>query len=188
MNKVMQLFLYFTGKQYSFLHKVVAFIPGTILFLGITPFILFYVSRFLSTYIPLHFPESIEQGLAASALLAATILMNWAMLALWIDGKGTPAPIAPTQKLVKTGPFKYCRNPIELGTGGYFMFIGTWFDGLMTGVLCQLFGMILGYSYIKLLEERELLLRFGKPYKEYLQSTPLFVPSLFAVKRRINDD
>ncbi len=187
MNKVMQLFLYFTGKQYSFLHKVVAFIPGTILFLGITPFILFHIARFLSIYIPLHFPESIEQGLAASALLAATILMNWAMLSLWIDGKGTPAPIAPTRKLVKTGPYKYCRNPIELGTGGYFMFVGTWFDGLMTGLLCQILGMILGYSYIKLIEERELMLRFGQPYKKYLLSTPLFIPAL-CTKRRLIDD
>jgi len=187
MDKVMQLFRYFTGKQYSFLYKIFAFIPGTILFFGITPFILFHVSCFLSSYIPVHFPEFIEQVLAASALLLAIILMNWAMLALWIDGKGTPAPIAPTQKLVKIGPYKYCRNPIELGTGGYLMFIGTWFDGLMTGLLCQLFGMVLGYGYVKLFEERELLLRFGQPYKKYLLSTPLFIPALFT-KRRLNDD
>ena len=78
-------------------------------------------------------------------------------------------------------------NPIEIGTGGYFLFIGIWFDGLLTGLLCQLFGMILGYGYIKLIEERELSLRFGEPYKEYLASTPLFVPSLFGKGRAKHD-
>jgi protein-S-isoprenylcysteine O-methyltransferase Ste14 len=67
------------------------------------------------------------------------------------------------------------------------MFVGTWFDGLMTGLLCQILGMILGYSYIKLIEERELMLRFGQPYKKYLLSTPLFIPAL-CTKRRLIDD
>lgn len=179
MDRIMQLFLFFTGKSYSFAYKVLSLIPGTIVFLGITPFILFHVSRYLSSFIPLSFPVSYEHVVAAVALFSAIFLMNCSMLILWANGKGTPAPIAPTQKLVTTGPYRYCRNPIELGTGGYFLFIGIWFDGLVTGLLCQIFGMILGYGYIKLIEERELALRFGEPYKEYLASTPLFVPSLF---------
>jgi len=187
MEKVMQLFLYFTGKQYSVFYRVLSLVPGTIVFLGITPFVLFHVSRYLSIYISLSVTESVEQVVAGVALFLAIILMNFAMLALWVDGKGTPAPIAPTQKLVRSGPYRYCRNPIELGTGGYFLFVGTCFDGLVTGMLCQLFGMILGYGYIKLIEERELALRFGRSYQEYLLCTPLFIPSLFAKRRKSND-
>jgi len=183
MDKVMQLFLGFTGKSYSFSYRIISLIPGTVVFLGITPLVLFYISRYLSSYLSFTCPESVESVVAVVALLLALILMNCAMLALWVDGKGTPAPIAPTQKLVTNGPYKYCRNPIELGTGGYFLFIGIWFDGLVTGLFCQFFGMILGYGYIKLIEERELKLRFGKPYKEYLLDVPLFVPSLFAKRR-----
>ena len=187
MDRVMRLFLYFTGKSYSFTYKVLSLIPGTVVFLGITPFVLFHFSCYLSSFIPFSCPVLYEHVVAAVALFLAIFLMNCSMLILWVDGKGTPAPITPTQKLVKTGPYRYCRNPIELGTGGYFLFIGIWFDGLITGLLCQLFGMILGYGYIKLIEERELLLRFGEPYKEYLACTPLFVPALFK-KRRVKHD
>ena len=183
MDKVMQLFLSFTGKSYSFSYKILSLIPGTIVFLGITPFILFHISRYLSAYIPCTCNKSIDQAVAVVALLVAILFMTYAMLALWIDGKGTPAPIAPTQKLVTSGPYKYCRNPIELGTGVYFLFIGTYFDGLLTGLFCQIFGMILGFGYIKLIEERELELRFGEAYRAYLLTTPLFVPSLFGKRR-----
>ena len=186
MDNVMQLFLRFTGKSYSFTYRVLSLIPGTIVFLGVTPFVLFHISSYLSSFIPVTFPEYYEHVVAAIALFSAIFLMNCSLLLLWTDGKGTPAPIAPTQKLVTTGPYKYCRNPIELGTGGYFLFIGIWFDGLVTGVLCQLFGMILGYGYIKLIEERELMLRFGEPYKNYLATTPLFIPALFS-RRRVHD-
>jgi len=188
MEKLMQLFLSFTRKSYSFPYKVLSLLPGTIVFLGITPFVLFRLSRYLSAFIPLPVPLAVEHVIAVTALFSAMFLMNSSLLVLWVDGKGTPAPITPTQKLVTTGPYKYCRNPIELGTGGYFLFIGIWFDGLLTGLLCQLFGMILGHGYIKLIEERELALRFGEPYKEYLAETPLFIPDFFARKRRTNND
>lgn len=187
MDRVMPLFLYFTGKPYSFPYKVLSLIPGTIVFLGITPFVLFHASRYLSSFVPLHCPIFYEHVVAAIALFFAIFLMTSSMLVLWLHGKGTPAPIAPTQKLVTTGPYKYCRNPIELGTGGYFLFIGIWFDGLVTGLFCQLFGMIIGYGYIKLIEERELSLRFGKPYRTYLATIPLFVPSLFGEGRKEHD-
>jgi protein-S-isoprenylcysteine O-methyltransferase Ste14 len=32
-----------------------------------------------------------------------------------LEGLGTPAPIAPTQKLVVTGLYRYVRNPIYIG-------------------------------------------------------------------------
>jgi protein-S-isoprenylcysteine O-methyltransferase Ste14 len=31
-----------------------------------------------------------------------------------LEGLGTPAPIAPTQKLVVTGLYRYVRNPIYI--------------------------------------------------------------------------
>jgi protein-S-isoprenylcysteine O-methyltransferase Ste14 len=43
-------------------------------------------------------------------------------------------------------------------------------------------GMLLGYSYIKIFEEQELKLRFGKKYEAYRDSTPLFIPRLFPGK------
>ena len=54
------------------------------------------------------------------AIRAAGILLILAGLPALIDsfvrfaleGLGTPAPLAPTQKLVVTGPYRYVRNPM----------------------------------------------------------------------------
>jgi protein-S-isoprenylcysteine O-methyltransferase Ste14 len=147
---------------------------------------LFFFSRYLSSFIPVSWPDNFEITIAVAALAAAVVLMSWGFLTLWFDGRGTPAPITPTKKLVTTGPYKYCRNPMELGTDLYFLFLGTWFDTLTTGLLCMLMGMLLGYGYIKIIEERELKLRFGKGYEEYRACTPLFFPSPFLQREKIH--
>jgi len=180
MQKIMELFLSFTSHSYSFTYKLLSLIPGTVVFLVISPLMLFFFSRYLGSFISICFPRNLEISIAAAALLTAVTLMSWGFVQLWFDGMGTPAPITPTKNLVTTGPYKYCRNPIELGTDFYFLFLGIWFDTLVTGLLCMLMGMLLGYGYIKIIEERELKLRFGKSYDEYRAATPLFFPRLFS--------
>lgn len=179
MARLMELFLSFTQNPHSRAYKLLSLVPGTIIFLIITPLFLFFFSRYLSHFIAITCPRNIEIGIAAAALIIALFFMSWALLVLWFAGQGTPAPIAPTQKLVTIGPYKYCRNPIELGTDLYFLAIGTWFDSLATGLLCMFMGMLLGFGYIKIIEERELRLRFGQKYDEYLKATPLFLCNPF---------
>ena len=179
MKKLMVLLLSFTYKTYSPAYKLLSLIPGTVVFLIISPLFLFFFSRYLSRFITIAWPRTLEIGIAVVALSAAVVLMTWGFVALWFDGRGTPAPITPTKKLVTTGPYKYCRNPIELGTHLYFLFLGTWFDSLTTGLLCMLMGMLLGYGYIKIIEERELKLRFDTSYEDYFARTPLFFPRIF---------
>ncbi len=187
MKKLMELLLSFTHKTYSPIYKLLSLVPGTVVFLIISPLFLFFFSRYLSSFIPIAWPGTLEISIAVVALSAAIVLMTWGFLTLWFDGKGTPAPITPTKKLVTTGPYKYCRNPIELGTDLYFLFLGTWFDSLTTGILCMLMGMLLGYGYIKIIEERELKLRFGISYEDYVARTPLFFPGLFSQRENNHD-
>lgn len=182
MKKLMDLFLGFTNKQYSNSYKIMALLPGSIVFLVISPLFLFLFSRYLNQFIPLHWPRTFELSVAITTIIIAITIMTWGTFSLWIEGKGTPAPIAPTSTLVTTGAYKYCRNPIELGTDLYFLALGTWLDTLNTGFLCMAFGMMLGYSYIRIIEERELNLRFGKEYDNYRTATPLFFPRLFLSK------
>jgi len=101
MKRIMDVFLSFTNKNYSTGHKFLSLIPGTVVFLIISPLFLFYFSRYLSRFISLSFPKTIEISIALTALLIAIIYMTWGMLALWIDGKGTPAPITPLTTLLQ---------------------------------------------------------------------------------------
>ena len=184
MEKLMALFIGFTHKTYSPAYKIFSMVPGSIVFLIISPLFLLYFSSIISRLIPIPWPRMAELLIAGTALGIAFTLMLWGFLALWVDGRGTPAPITPTKTLVTTGPYKYIRNPIELGTDLYFLFLGIIFDCLTTGILCLAMGMLLGYGYIKIIEERELKLRFGSPYEEYLAATPLFLPDMFFHRKR----
>jgi protein-S-isoprenylcysteine O-methyltransferase Ste14 len=169
-------FLKFVGKDYSPAYKIISLLPGTLVFLVLSPLVIFLLARYLSGFIPLVWPRFLELVVMAGALAIAMVLMFWALYELWFKGEGTPAPITPTRKLVCTGPYRFCRNPIELGTILYFLALGIWFDSLTTGIFCLIFGLLLGSGYIVLIEEHELRSRFGAEYEKYYRETPFMVP------------
>lgn len=172
MKGIIAFYLQFTGKEFSILHKVVSMVPGFIIFLIASPLVIYKISASLSNYIPLTFPRTVELGIMAGAFCMSMVLMSLALFELWTKGNGTPAPITPTRRLVTTGPYRWCRNPIELGTNIYILGLGIFFDSLATGIICMLFGLALGTAYIFFIEEKEMLARFGKPYDTYLHSVP----------------
>ena len=180
MNTIIAFYLRFTGKEFSALQKVLSMVPGFIIFLIVSPFVIFKIAAYMSNYIPVAFPRTGELIILSGSLFISMLLMSWALFELWTKGNGTPAPITPTNKLVTSGPYRWCRNPIELGTNIYFLALGIFFDSLVTGILCMLFGLVLGTAYIKLIEEKEMVVRFGKPYEDYLHSVPFMsLPYLF---------
>jgi protein-S-isoprenylcysteine O-methyltransferase Ste14 len=72
-------------------------------------------------------------GWSATRWLGATLLVLalpiWVMfnLRFVVEGRGTPAPIAPPERLVAGGPFRWVRNPgyaagIVLLVGGALLF------------------------------------------------------------------
>ncbi len=175
MKTIIAFYMRFTGIKFSALQKVLSMVPGFIIFLIVSPFILFKIASHCSNYITVAFPRTAELVILAISLFISMVLMTWALFELWTKGNGTPAPITPTNKLVTTGPYRWCRNPIELGTNIYFLALGIFFGSLVTGILCMLFGLALGLAYIKLFEEKETLVRFGKPYEDYLHSVPFML-------------
>jgi protein-S-isoprenylcysteine O-methyltransferase Ste14 len=88
---------------------------------------------------------------------------------------GTPFPMLPTKKLIIVGPFKYCRNPMTLGTiiaySGVVILIGS-YTALSVIVIFSLMLLV----YLKFIEEKELEMRFGQDYLEYKKNTPFILP------------
>jgi protein-S-isoprenylcysteine O-methyltransferase Ste14 len=188
MQSIITFFLEFTGKEYSPFRKMISMIPGIIIFLIISPLVIFYISRYLSSFYPVEIPRTVELVTMTAALLTGISLMSWALFELWTTGRGTPAPIAPTSRLVVSGPYRWCRNPIELGTNIYFLALGIFFDSLVTGILCMFFGLVLGTLYIKLIEEKEMLVRFGQPYADYLQTVPFMAFPFLSKQAPVSHD
>ena len=102
--------------------------------------------------------------------------MTWTTIFQWKIGKGVPTPNAPTQHLVTTGPYKFCRNPIEFGAIFYYLGIGTVVRDITVGIICFLLGLIIGSIYHKFIEEVELEARFGDEYKQYKKGIPFLIP------------
>ena len=83
--------------------------------------------------------------------------------------------MAPTQTLLVTGPFQYCRNPMTFGTVMLYFGISKLAGSLSSIIVVALFTLIL-LLYIKKIEERALADRFGQAYLDYKAVTPFIIP------------
>ena len=98
-----------------------------------------------------------------------------------IQGLGTPAPIAPPQRLVVTGLYRWVRNPMYVAVA--LLIFG---QGLLFGSVRLLqYGLLvwLAFSaFVVLYEEPALSRKFGKEYEEYCVQVPRWIPRLKPLK------
>jgi protein-S-isoprenylcysteine O-methyltransferase Ste14 len=99
----------------------------------------------------------------------------WSNLAQITRGRGTPLPILPTQELLTSGPYRYCRNPMTLGAILAYLGIGI-IAGTAVGIGFVICFTALLILYLKQLEEKELAERFGDAYLQYRREVPFIVP------------
>jgi protein-S-isoprenylcysteine O-methyltransferase Ste14 len=94
-----------------------------------------------------------------------------------LEGLGTPAPIAPTQKLVVTGLYRYVRNPIYIAVVavifGQALLFGDW-RLLWYGALLWLFFHV----WVVMIEEPTLKQTFGTEYESFRTNVPRWIPRL----------
>jgi len=93
------------------------------------------------------------------------------------EGRGTPAPIAPTEELVVGGDYRFVRNPMYVGVvaailGQALTFLDPWVLGY--GVLAW----AVMASFARWYEEPALLRRYGAQYEEYRRRVPAWLPRL----------
>ena len=113
----------------------------------------------------------------AVLLVVAVVVLVRAFTRFVVEGGGTPSPVAPTERLVVGGDYRFVRNPMYLG--------------VVTAVLGQamIFGSLalLGYAltvwvifaaFVRWYEEPLLLLRYGDDYQRYRQAVRAWLPRL----------
>lgn len=94
-----------------------------------------------------------------------------------IQGLGTPAPVAPPERLVVAGLYRYVRNPMYVAVSlivfGQGLLFGS-IDVLVYGlVACA--GFI---AFVLLYEEPSLRRKFGNEYRHYCEQVPRWIPAL----------
>jgi protein-S-isoprenylcysteine O-methyltransferase Ste14 len=158
--------------------KIIAIILGGFTFLIVIPFLLFLAVYALERFVPASDWRLAQIAFSLAAIGFGLFIVAWSTLTLARIGGGTPVPVVPPQRLIVSGPYKLCRNPIQLGAMLYYLGIGIFFGSVKIGMLMLLFSFILGTSYHKFVEEKELLLRFGREYEEYKARTPFLLPGI----------
>jgi len=94
-------------------------------------------------------------------------------------GHGTPAPMAPPQRLVVVGFYRYVRNPMYVGFASGW--IGLWiiFGHANPWAIAAVAAVAVGvYLFVRLYEEPTLRGKFGADYEEYCRNVPRWRPRL----------
>jgi protein-S-isoprenylcysteine O-methyltransferase Ste14 len=115
---------------------------------------------------------------AGGALVAvsATILVQ-AFARFVVEGLGTPAPVAPTERLVIGGLYRYVRNPMYLAVigaiAGQAVLLGQVELLVYAGALWLVFA-----AFAHWYEEPTLRRQFGEEYETYRRSVPAWIPKI----------
>ena len=94
-------------------------------------------------------------------------------------GRGTPAPIAPPQRLVVVGLYRYVRNPMYVGFAAGW--IGLWviFGHPDPRLIAAVAGVAVGvHLFVVFYEEPTLRGKFGAQYEEYRHHVHRWWPRL----------
>ena len=124
--------------------------------------------------------------LSAFCLVLAALGLLLALWTVWVQfrhARGTPVPVMATKKLLTDKPYSFCRNPMVLGTLVLYFSIAIYTSSFEPVLAVFLFSVFL-LTYVKLVEEKEMVLRFGEEYSRYKQSTPFIIPRLSLFRRK----
>ena len=108
-------------------------------------------------------------------VVVGSIVLIGAFVRFVTEGRGTPAPIAPTERLVVGGLYRYVRNPMYLAVAativGQALFLGRL-------VLLAYAGLFFGTTaaFVYWYEEPMLLQRYGSQYETYRRAVPRWWP------------
>jgi protein-S-isoprenylcysteine O-methyltransferase Ste14 len=121
-------------------------------------------------------PGGAAAQLAGGVLIVAgaTVLLH-AFARFVVEGLGTPAPVAPTERLVVGGLYRYVRNPMYVAVtatiAGQALLLGR----LWLLAYAAAFAAVTA-AFVKLYEEPALRRRYGAEYEDYCAAVPGWIP------------
>ena len=150
---------------------------GTVTFLVLVPGAVAGVIPWLLTGWEMNdSPLAIRIAGAALVVGGAAFLLH-AFARFVIEGIGTPAPIAPTERLVVGGVYRHVRNPMYLAVGatiaGQALLLGQW---ALLGYAGLFFAVVA--IFVAIYEEPTLQRQFGADYDAYRAAVPGWLPRL----------
>jgi len=149
---------------------------GTVVFLFLAPGVVAGVIPWLLTRWEVDRALWLPLRLAGGVILATSVgALLHAFARFVVEGIGTPAPVAPTERLVIGGLYRYVRNPMYLAVVGAIvgqaLLLGQLTLLVYAGALWVVF-----FAFVHWYEEPHLALRFGADYERYREAVPGWLP------------
>ena len=153
--------------------KVVLILPGNVLIT--IPLLIYFFTRNSSSYDLTNTPNFLF-NLSVIFLTLGLFLAIWSVRTFYTKGgDGTPAPWKPVSNFIVSGPYCYVRNPMILGVVFLLLFESAVFSSYPLLIWAIIF-FVVNILYFKVIEERQLIKRFGIEYKNYKNEVPMFFP------------
>ena len=114
--------------------------------------------------------------LVGAALLAAGLgFLGHTVVRFVVEGLGTPSPVAPTEKLVVGGVYRYLRNPMYVAVIAIILGQAAILGRPVLLVYAAIFWLVVA-SFVRVYEEPTLSHRYGEQYETYRRAVPAWVP------------
>lgn len=132
-----------------------------------------FVDRLLG--LPGLLPPGVRLTVSLPLMATGVFVTAWSAFQ-FIKVKGTPVPFNPPPQVVKTGPYRFVRNPMLAGVFLLLLGIGFAVNSVSLVVIFTPLYVLLNIWELKNIEEPELIKRLGDEYIKYRKQTPMFVP------------
>lgn len=149
-------------------------VSHTLLFGGIVLFLIPYFVKGLDIYLPI-FSIGVLRYLAIIPFMLGSLISLWCILLFLTEGRGTPAIYASPKRLVISGPYKYVRNPMQIGVLLMLYSESIFFES----PALLLYALIISFGFhllVVLYEEKKLEQSFGESYESYRKYTNRWLP------------
>lgn len=142
--------------------------PGTVA--GLVPWLLTGWEAREPAYYP-----TLLRALGVLLLAAGVGVLLHAFARFVLEGIGTPAPVAPTERLVVGGLYRYVRNPMYLAVGATIIGQAALLAQPVLLGYAALYGIAV-WGFVRWYEEPTLLRQFGDEYVAYRRAVPAWWP------------
>ncbi|HKE77458.1 MAG TPA: isoprenylcysteine carboxylmethyltransferase family protein [Acidimicrobiales bacterium] len=113
----------------------------------------------------------------AALVAAGTVVLVHAFARFVREGRGTPAPVGPTERLVVGGLYRHVRNPMYVAVAsaivGQALLLGR--PVLLAWAALAGAAMV---AFVRVYEEPLLAARYGDEYRTYCRHVPGWLPRL----------
>ena len=142
----------------------------------VIPGLILWFSRPTGFFTSLNWHLNLFWEVLGAVLIVLGIVIVWSAVSHLTDhGDGTPAPWDPPRLLVVSGLYGHVRNPLVEGV--FCVLLG---ESLLAGsfllLLWFFFFVLVNLAYTPLIEEPELVNRFGESFRSYMKHVPRWWP------------